>query len=532
MGSKPGATHTVNVLANDTCSGIRPCPAARVKMNLVTPLPRNITASVTSAKQITIKVGSHRKLGAVRVRYRLTQNGRSVVASIWVHVWAPRWAPAHMSTGIGPNFNNPTGGRTARRAVVRHVVKAIDSVPGYRVDSRAQCPKVRALWPNEIKVSLYSLADRNFADALIRADRRCVSVQLLMNDHLNAHTSKSWGSLLHALGNNRSARSWTYRCRSGCRTGRGVEHAKFYLFSQVGTTKNVVMAGSSNMTSNATGVQWNDLFTTHSTALYSDFRSVFEEMAPDKKVFHPFRLFNTGPYQAAFWPQPGAKADTDQVMKWLRSISCSGATGGAGINGHSVIYINIHAWHSERGAWLAQEVKNLYNHGCYVRILYSFMGHGIFNYLKSGTGSRMVVRRTIFPHDPPRYDADGIAMASLYSHMKNFNVSGNVAGDSSAWVTWTGSNNFTGLGLHSDEVVLRIASRRVYNAYVAHWKFISQTRSSPIWAHYDEPQGGGRAPEDPARMMTRSQLQSLTPVQRMMLDDELPGLSTAGQDMD
>ena len=445
------------------------------------------------------------------------------------------WSPKHYSTPVGAWFNDPVGSKAQRRHIINHVVSTIDSVPGYNVKSRSQCPSNPLLWPAEIKISLYSIADMSFVDALIRADRRCVSVQLLMNDHLDASTSPSWGHLLHAIGSNRHARSWTYRCKNGCRTSGGVEHAKFYLFSKAGRRRNVVMVGSSNMTSNATHVQWNDLYTTYGNAsLFGHFTGIFEQMAPDQPVNNPFRIYDDGRYEPAFWPQPGATSKTDQMMKWFRSISCSGATGGTGINGHTIIYINIHAWHSTRGYWLAQEVKHLWAKGCYVKILYSFMGHGIFTYLKSGTDSRMVLLRTIFPNKAMKKDSAGIVMAGLYSHMKNIDVSGNVAGNSSARVVWTGSNNFTGIGPHSDEVMMRIASAAAYRAYVAHWKFIAKTRSSSIWAHYDEPSGGGRAPDELARRgdLFETGGQTGTPAQQMARDDALPQLATTGQDMD
>jgi hypothetical protein len=153
-----------------------------------------------------------------------------------------------------------------------------------------------------------------------------------------------------------------------------------------------------------------------------------------------------------------------------------------------VLYINMHSWHGTRGRYLAQRVRTMYNRGCYVRILYSFMGRRTFSYLTRGTGSRMVARRVLFPG--PR----GL-VAAKYSHMKMFAASGIVGSDRSSWVTWTGSNNWADRSIHGDEVTLRIASVTVYRAYVAHWKAMRQRRSSPVWAIYEEPGGGGRAPD-------------------------------------
>lgn len=403
-----------------------------------------------------------------------------------------RTSPAHYTPRFGAKFNNPYGRRAARGRLIHEVVSTIDSSPGYvrpRTASRARvpCPSNPRFFPSRIKISLYSIANRAFVDALIRAHRRCVSVQLLMNNHLDATTSRSWGALLKAVGNNRSKRSWTRRCVGGCR-GHAVLHSKFYLFSHAGNARNVVMVGSSNMTTNAVRIQYNDLFTsTGSSTLLRQYTSIFNQMKRDRVVSNPLRVYKVGRYTSTFYPFPGATARTDRTMAALNSIRCSGARG-AGVKGHSVLYINMHSWHGTRGRYLAKRVRTMYNRGCYVRILYSFMGHGTFAYLTHGAGPRMVVRRVLFPG--PR----GL-VAAKYSHMKMFAASGHIGSDRSSWVTWTGSNNWADRSIHGDEVTLRISSYSVYRSYVAHWKAMRERRSSPVWAIYPEPGGGGRAPD-------------------------------------
>jgi phosphatidylserine/phosphatidylglycerophosphate/cardiolipin synthase-like enzyme len=86
-------------------------------------------------------------------------------------------------------------------------------------------------------------------------------------------------------------------------------------------------------------------------------------------------------------------------------------------------------------------------------------------------------------------------VAAKYSHMKMFAVAGRVGSDRSSWVTWTGSNNWADRSIHGDEVTIRIPSLSVYRAYVKNWKAMRARRSSPVWAIYPEPGGGGRAPD-------------------------------------
>ena len=405
-------------------------------------------------------------------------------------------SPSHYTPASGPTFNNPYGNQDARRRIMSRMIRTINSVPGYvrpkdAAGKLVPCPgSDHPEWyPATIRVSLYSIADRSFVDALIAAHRRCVSVQLLMNNHLDENSSPSWGKLKNAIGNDPGARSFTRRCIGGCR-GHAVLHSKFYLFSKVGNARNVAMVGSANMTSNAVRVQWNDLYTAVGNGtLVGQYAKIFGEMIKDTPVANPLRIYRTGNYTSTFYPYPTATASTDKTMAALNSIRCTGAGGGSGINGRSVLYIAMHSWHGTRGKYLAQRVRTMYNHGCYVRILYSFMGHGTYSLLTKHTGSRMIARRVLFP------GRDGL-VAAKYSHMKMFAASGNVAGDPSSWVTWTGSNNWADRSINADEVTLRISSPAVYRAYVDHWKAMRARRSSAIWAIYEEPSGGGRAPEE------------------------------------
>ncbi len=407
-------------------------------------------------------------------------------ATVFTATGRVKWSPGHYTPPQGPKFNNPFGGPSARRTILSHVIRSIRSVPGYRIRDPRNCPKDPASFPGEIKIALYSIADKAFVDSLVAASRRCVSVQVLMNDHLNVSNSPSWARLVHGIGGNRKARSFAYRCHNSCR-GNAVLHSKFYLFSQAGRAHDVVMTGSSNMTSNASRVQWNDLFTaTGNQQLYGQFRSVFKKMVPDTP--RPRLLvYRAGPYQSIFFPQPRASSSTDQRMRMLRSIHCRGANGGAGRDGRTVVEINMHVWTGTRGMYLARKVHGLYNDGCIIRVLYSFMWHKDYVALKHNTGPRMSVRRTAFPRP-------GTNIARYYSHMKAIAVSGNVGSDRSSWVVWTGSDNFSDIGNHSDEVIFRVPSRAVYRRYADHNAFIRRVKSSAVWAIYREPSGGGRAP--------------------------------------
>ena len=408
-----------------------------------------------------------------------------------------RYAPRHVTPPSGARFNNPYAGWHKRRALLAQVIHAIKSSPGYRLvvdpetGKRLRCPTDPRYYPSSISIATYSIADRRFADAILAAQKRCVSVQVLMNSHLTAVTSHSYGRIVGALGLRskkhwRAQRSFAHRCSNGC-LGTSVLHSKFYLFSHAGQARNVVMTGSSNMTRNAVGIQWNDLYTVNDNPrLFGQFHTMFKRMVPDHRAQGPY-VFRAGPYTSTFYPYRRATAETDRTMRALDAVRCMGAKGGTGIHGRTVIYIAMHAWFSERGAWLAQKVRNLYDRGCYVRILYSYLSHPDFDLLTRGTGKRMVVLRVLFPGPL------GIH-ATKYSHLKMYAVSGRFGHDRSAKIVWTGSNNWVTKSLHADEVTLQIDSAQAYDRYVRHWKFMRSFRSSPVWAKYREPEGGGRAP--------------------------------------
>jgi hypothetical protein len=340
------------------------------------------------------------------------------------------------------------------------------------------------------------MTDESFARAMMAASRRCLSVQILMNNHLSRSTDPAWRHLEDAFGtkvrgkHRQVRRSFAHRCHFGCRGG-GVLHTKMYLFnSTIPKSKHnkildTVMFGSSNMTSNAAKVQYNDIFVQRDNAgLFHTFSHMFNLMRRDNGYHRNPGTYRDGVFQTTFSPQAhGAK---DPYMKALDTISCRGTTRGTGIHGRTVVYINMHAWFGTRGLSLARKVRSLYDHGCYVRVLYSFMSFAVFKKLHSGTGSRMSVRRTLFSHNGQ--------FAYVYSHLKNIAVSGRVGGSRHARVTWTGSNNFSNEGLNFDEVIVRIAARSAYRSYVRQFVYMRNRLSSPVYANFSEPSGGGRVP--------------------------------------
>jgi hypothetical protein len=402
----------------------------------------------------------------------------------------------------GPSFNNPISTKAAGRRSLTRVIRTINSMPGYSepAHSGAPCPLVNSpQMPGVIRISLYSMTDGAFASAMKAANARCLSVQILMNNHLNRSNDPAWRSLENALGASTKhgdgtyKRSFAHRCHYACRGG-GVLHTKMYLFDSrlpapYSTNRTrITYTGSSNMTSNASLIQWNDLYGVNNNLdLFQIFNTYFVKMRMDNGYHrNSYKGFSTpdGRYNVVFWP---VTKGHDPEMDAMRSIHCSGATGGTGVHGHTLVYINMHAWFGLRGLAFQRQVRKLYSQGCYVRILYSFMTKRVWYRLKHGTNGRMELRRTIFSLDGNRY-------ADVYSHYKNILVSGHWAGDTNAKIVWTGSNNFTPDGTNFDEVMMRIRSATAYGQYARQWNYMKRRKSSATYASFLEPIGGGRAP--------------------------------------
>ena len=394
----------------------------------------------------------------------------------------PRTAPGHSTPAWGPSFNNPArGGRTAERRNLERIYRMVESTKGYKVARPSRCPKREAYWPNSIRIALYSFSDGRVADALIRAHRRCVSVRVLMNDHLSNSDVPAFGRLQRALGTNPYNRSWARRCHQGCRGRVGPLHTKMYLFSRTGKAKLVTVFGSSNMTGKASDVQWNDLFVWKGrVGLYNQFMTIFKESAKDKLAPAPIaRNYRNGSLLTMFWPQPGHTKATDRVMRALKEARCgTRPTNGTGFNGHTAVSINIHAMEGERGLYIAQQIVKMRKAGCRVRVLYGLIAPRIHRTFKNGG---VASRRTIFDRDDNGY-------TDMYTHMKYVGINGVVGTDRSARVMYTGSENFSPKTVGADEVWQRIPSSRAWKKYQELFDMIwnSNFYSNPKYAFYQQ----------------------------------------------
>lgn len=394
-------------------------------------------------------------------------------------------------------FNYPFSPRQADRfRIRRHVLNAVRYAPG----------------GSRIRLATFTFVDERLTRALIKAHHRGVSVQVLVN-RKNIGVSPPFHHLQRVLGHRLRGRPRTTRadasfartCNRSCRGTGGNLHSKLFLFSQVGHTQWVSMVGSANLNKFAAIGQWNHLNTITGQDTYVRLRHVFNQMRRDRPLRHPFERFATDKTITWVFPKPNTTARSDPMMRILGRIDCR-ATRHTGvpvpvrhqphrkpgrhpqaqhptkqhpkkqhpkkpdkkkpdkkpITRRTVIRIGMYAWFDDRGDALAKAVRHKWNQGCDVRVIYSVLNGKVKRILYDPSGrGRIPMRRSIVP--------DYLGAVVDYNHSKYVAVNGTFAGKGRRLV-WTGSMNFTHLGLVSDDIIVRLAGTRVYGAYLKNFR--------------------------------------------------------------
>ncbi|UUW87070.1 phospholipase D-like domain-containing protein [Pimelobacter simplex] len=402
----------------------------------------------------------------------------------------------HYNPNPGLRFNEPysRGGNKATN-IRRHILRSIDSTRKGDV----------------IQMAAWNVRGRSWSNALIRAHKRGVAVQIIMDkvnwsrEHPNPEAA-AVAKVLKGKEKARAVQSWLRLCAGSCRGARGIPHSKFYLFSRVQDRKYVTMFGSNNATDVAAKDQWNDLYTwVNNKTIYDTFQRVFNEMRLDKNQgskgyvaaqFSPTQSVFFYPYKGAVPNQVG-----DPDMARLNKIKCTGATGGAGYNGRTKIRIMQTAIHGDRGIRLAQKLVQLKKAGCDIRIVYALMGNNVHDLLSKNKVQKLQLA----------YDRDRNGVYDIYLHLKSLAISGNYDGNTAARVVYNGSANWSSVPLASDDVVGEFKDVAMTKAYIDWTDFLYKHRPgswgpvnlAPITSSVVE---GRIAPVDPYALMKENGL--------------------------
>jgi phosphatidylserine/phosphatidylglycerophosphate/cardiolipin synthase-like enzyme len=353
----------------------------------------------------------------------------------------------------GVTYNSPVGSHAKKRAIFDKILRSIRSTP------KGQ----------DIRIMSWNIQSRGAVDALLRAQRRGVRVRVLMSrSNAAAINNTSWARLHRGLrlGNThrkKSRHSWARTCASSCRGRSGAAHAKYYLFSRSGRARQVVIHGSSNLTTASTTNHWNDFYTTvNREAPYKFFVKVFSQMAKDRPVRSPYTSWTNGSDKFMFFPGP---KKYDPVMSLLDKVRCHGATNTRSHRTRLLIAPDV--LREERGMRLGRKVWQLWQNGCDLRVGYTIVGGTVGRMMRRpGQRGRGVPMRHLVQ------DNNGDGMFDNYFHLKSMSVVGHIGRDRSNWLTLNGSSNWSGRGFRSDEnlgVHWRKGITQRYQEFLGYW---------------------------------------------------------------
>jgi hypothetical protein len=353
----------------------------------------------------------------------------------------------------GTVFNNPKGSTAKKRAIITEIERSIDgSAPG-----------------STIRMAMYLFDLQSTANALIRAHDRGVHVQVLLDD---GETSKPYKDVRHALGNDKTKPSYIFRCKRGCMSSvRSVQHAKFYLFTQVGNAQRVSMVSSANPYTGNTSKSWNDIHTIiGDQKIWDSLNLYFTDMLKDKTNYNYYRTTTSGKYTLYYFPRTPAKGTSGvPQLSALKQVKCKGVASGYGLNGRTAVRVAMWGWTKWRTD-VARQLWKLHNEGCNVYVILNNkrVGEKVYRALLKRSSKYGVMR----VYDA-WYDKNHNGAAELYMHQKLLTINGNFNGDSSVKVLWTGSQNFTDEGNRvNNELLMKIADDSTLNQYVRNLNYI------------------------------------------------------------
>lgn len=331
--------------------------------------------------------------------------------------------PDRYSPRPGVLHNTPIGTRAQQYALFTHINRSINSSPR----------------GSFIRFAVYSFSDMTTANNLIRAHRRGVNVQLVFNGHAMFRAERT---LRNALGTNTRRRSYTVFCDGTCRSGGGEMHAKFFQFSQAGSSRFVTMIGSNNMTSHNAERQWSDLTTVVGwDDIYRKSWTWFYQLVKDRPV-SPTRIIGYTPRNLLMLLPQNVEKYGDPAMKALAPVNCSLAP--------TEIRISMHAWYGPRGQRIADRVADLARSGCRVWVFYGEAFGSSIRQTLAEAGVRIHTSR----HRPK-------------THQKLLIVKGGYGGNANAMFAWTGSHNWSPWALKIEDTVLRVSNRGFVQRYIA-----------------------------------------------------------------
>lgn len=411
-----------------------------------------------------------------------------------------RNAPADDPVVPGAYFSFPNTTAADATAIRDEVLRTINSTngaycvqDGFLADGTTPRYVVRH---GSIKIATWSYNDWDITHALVDADARGVSVQVVAARSINELTLyQPWiapDGLRQSLGYHRDPvpaalldddHSWAHDCKGACRGPGGTPHSKYFLFDDVRSVsagdhlRHVVMQSSANLTRFAFEGQWNQANALYDAESYTDFVTNFYQAA--RELHGGYSRSDHGGISDIFFPK--GRTGQDPSARLLAGADCRGGTTVRAVN---------YAFYSKRGVALARQLRGLWNRGCDVRVIYAITSRGVLRVLRARGGRGPIpVRQSVIRNNRGR--------VVEYNHSKWVSVGDRVL---------AGSGNWSNSSLNDDEQFQEFSGSAPFQA--AFDKTWSQASSkAPRGGRLGD--GSDSAPVAPR--WGRGELQYLTP---------------------
>jgi phosphatidylserine/phosphatidylglycerophosphate/cardiolipin synthase-like enzyme len=374
-------------------------------------------------------------------------------------------------------FGYPNRSKADKQAIRGRVLRTINSTWGGR-----KTPGGLPLNGNgTIRLATWTFKDWNVARALVNARTRGVSVQVIAASKANKENSPAWrwlkkkfGQRLYRPGHpeTRDKVSFARECRGACRGAGGTAHSKYFLFSNVSSAhRSVVIQTSMNLTPMGYQGQWNQAEVTHNPEIWSQFMTIYRQSRIGRPVRASYRTFTSGATSTLFFPLHNGRASTDPVMTMLNRVSCTGATRGGNANNRTKIRIIQYSIYGDRGVWIAKKLRQLWNRGCDIMVIYAVSSRPVISILRNASGrGRIPLRQSVI--------TNGRREIVKYNHSKWMTISGVYGGSNGQYMTMSGSANWSRFAFTGDEQLQIISSAGQVSRHNAAFNITWRQKSS------------------------------------------------------
>jgi len=269
--------------------------------------------------------------------------------------------------------------------------------------------------------------------------------------------------------NNPANDSYLVTCNSGC-IGDNVMHNKFFLFSTMGTKKEVTFLSTSNSDREST-TAWQAAYSVAGgSAFYGGFKDYFEDLANRRVNPDYYRTFADGIYKAYIFPRASSTSSssdpsTDTIYNILDdNVKCSGNSSGVKSDTlTNATMIRIAMWGFTR-VEVAKKILALAKQGCR------------FDIVVNDSDEFPSAVRAQLHHANINVDNAYRPLVSnvpTWMHAKYMLIDGNYAGNPDTKIVFFGSHNFTINALrHNDEYWVKISSGSVHDQFVENFRTI------------------------------------------------------------